>query len=68
MKIKTYLLQFAIARAYKSHGVAAVVIRRHWGHAIVFVDKKRDTFNSTGSPQRLVEVLTTEVIIDLQRL
>lgn len=68
MKIKTYLLQFAISRANESHGVAAVVIRRHWGHAIVFVGKKRDTFNGTGSPQRLVEVLTTEVIIDLQRL
>lgn len=64
----SYLLQFAIAGANKRHGVAMVVIRRHRGHAIVLVDEERDTLNGAGPPQRLVEVLATEVIVDLQRL
>lgn len=67
-KKKSYLFQFAISRANKSHGVAAVVVRRHWGHAIIFVDEEGGALNGAGSPQRLVEVLTTEIIVYLQRL
>lgn len=45
-----YLLQFAVACADKSHRVAAIVIRRHRGHAVVFVDKERDSLDGAGSP------------------
>lgn len=64
----SYLLQFAIACADKSHSVATVVISCHRGHAIIFVDEERDALNGAGSSQGLVEVLATEVVIYLQRL
>lgn len=67
-KNDSYLLHFAIPRANKRHGVAAVVVRRHRGHAIVFVDEERGALDGAGSPQRLVEVLAAEVIVYLQRL
>lgn len=64
-KRNSYLLQFAIACANKSHGVAAVVICRHRGHAIIFVDKEGGALDGAGSTQRLVEVLAAEVIVYL---
>ena len=64
----SYLLQFAIPCANKSHGVATVVVCRHRGHAIIFVDEERDALDGAGSPQRLVEVLAAEVIVYLKRL
>lgn len=65
---KSYLLQFASARANEGHSVAAVVVCRHWGHAVVFVDEEGGALNGAGSPQGLVEVLAAEVIVYLQRL
>lgn len=65
---EAYLLEFAVARAHEGHRVAAVVVRRHRGHAVVFVDEERDALDGAGAPQRLVEVLTAEVVVDLQRL
>lgn len=44
----SYLLKFAISRSHKSHSVAAVIIRRHRGHAIIFIYEERDPFNGAG--------------------
>lgn len=70
MKYKndSYLLQFAIPCANKSHGVTTVVVSRHRGHSIIFVDEERDALDCAGSPQRLVEVLAAEIIVYLQWL
>lgn len=67
-KPSQYLLELSITRAHKRHGVASVVVRRHRGHAILLVYVERNALNGAGPPQRLVEVLTAEVVVDLQRL
>lgn len=64
----SYLLEFAISRSHKRHGVAAVIVSRHRRHAIVFIYEEGDAFNGAGPTQGLVEVLTAEVIIYLQWL
>ena len=45
-----------------------VIVRCYGGHAIIFVDEEGDALDGAGSPQRLVEVLTAEVIVYLQWL
>lgn len=64
----SYLLQFAVPRADKRHRVAAVVVRRHRGHPVVFVDEEGGAFDGAGAPQWLIEVLAAEVVVYLQRL
>ena len=65
---RPYLLHFAIACANKGHSVATVIVGGHWGHAIVLIDEEWGTLDGAGPTKRLVEVLATEVVINLKRL
>lgn len=65
---KSDLADSATARASKNHGAALVVIGRHGSQAIFLVHKKGCALDGDRAPQWLVEVLPTEVIINLQGL
>lgn len=62
------LADAAAARAGEYHSAAPVVIGSHSSQAVVLVHKQRQALNGDRAPQRLVEVLPAEVIIDLQGL
>lgn len=62
------LTDVATARASKHHGAAPVVIGGHSSQAIVLVHEQGCALNGDCASQGLVEVLPTEVIIDLQGL
>lgn len=59
------LSDVATSCASEHHGVAPVVIGSHGSQAILLVHKQGHALNSNRAPQRLVEVLPAEVIIDL---
>lgn len=63
-----YLLYASAASAGKCHGVSSVVVRRHRGHAVIFVHVKWKSFDGFCTSERLVEVLAAEVVVYLQRL
>lgn len=65
---KSDLADAAAARASKNHSAALVVIGSHGSQAIFLVHKKWCALDSDRAPQWLVEVLPTEVVINLQGL
>lgn len=66
--LDAYLLYVSAASAGKCHGVSSVVVRRHRGHAVIFVHVKRKSFDGFCTSERLVEVLAAEIVIYLQGL
>ena len=62
------LADAATARAGEHHGAAPVVIGSHGGQAVVLVHEQGRALDRDCAPQRLVEVLPTEIIVDLQGL
>lgn len=62
------LADAAAASASKNHGAALVVIGSYSSQAIILVHKKGCALDGDRAPQWLVEVLPTEVVIDLQGL
>lgn len=62
------LADAATASASKHHGAAPVVVGSHGSQAVVLVHKQRCALDGDRAPQRLVEVLSAEVIVNLQRL
>lgn len=58
----------ATSSASEYHSVAPVVIGSHGGQAILLVHKQGHALYSNRASQWLVEVLPTEVIVDLQGL
>lgn len=55
----------ATSSASEDHGVAPVVIGSHGGQAILLVHKQGRALYGDRASQRLVEVLPTEVVVDL---
>lgn len=62
------LADVAVACASKNHSAALVVIGSHGSQAIFLVHKKGCALDGDRAPQRLVEVLPTEVVINLEGL
>lgn len=62
------LADAAAARAGKHHSAAPVVVGGHSGQAIILVHEEGSALDRDRAPQGLVEVLATEIVIDLQGL
>ena len=62
------LADAAAARAGKHHGAAPVVVGRHSSQAVILVHEQGGALDRDRAPQRLVEILATEIIVDLQWL
>lgn len=65
---EAYLFHPPAARAREHHCVSTVVVSRHGGHAIILVHVQWDALDGSGAPQRLIEVLAAEIVVDLQWL
>lgn len=46
----SYLLHASAPGAGEGHGVAAVVVGRHGGHAVILVHIERDALDGGGAP------------------
>lgn len=64
----SYLFQLPALCPHKHHAVAVVNVRGHGGHAVPAGGVQRQALHGRGAAQRLVDVQSTEVVIDGDRL
>lgn len=64
----SYLFDLPAPCACKDDSLSSVVIGSHRGHPILLIHKKRGPLDGDSPTQRLVKILATEIVVDLQWL
>lgn len=63
-RFRTHLLQLSILGAHKRYAVTVVDVRGDGGHAVPRLSVERVTGDQLGAPQWLVDVQTTEGVVN----
>lgn len=67
-QLHPYLFDLPTPRAREDDGLAPVVVGGHRGHPVLLVHEQRRPLDGDGPAQRLVKILPTEIVVDLQGL